>query len=215
MDDFLYFQQCMERRRLCFGTSGALSICRFESDNGQVPQIRYARRYVELWKQMAGKNMGLLFWGAPGNGKTFAAACIANAFIESRDPFAPTVIMSTFGSILRQHLARSPQEKEQHMADLLGCGLLILDDLGMERQTEYSREQIFNIVDGRYLAHKPMIITTNLTLTQLKSPETMAEQRIYDRVLEMCVPVCFDGESLRQARAAEKMKLFRELTAEG
>ena len=101
------------------------------------------------------------------------------------------------------------------MADLLGCGLLILDDLGMERQTEYSREQIFNIVDGRYLAHKPMIITTNLTLTQLKSPETMAEQRIYDRVLEMCVPVCFDGESLRQARAAEKMKLFRELTAEG
>ena len=215
MKDFHKYQQLMEDRRLAFGENGALCGYRFEMDNGLVPQLRYARKYVELWDQMKEKNMGLLFWGSPGNGKTFAAACIANAFLESEEPFVPKVIMTTFGIILRQLLARSPQEKEIYMNRLMDCGLLILDDFGMERQSDYAREQVFNIVDGRYLARKPMIVTTNLTLNQLKSPETMADQRIYDRILELCVPVCFNGESLRQSRGAEKMALFRELAKEG
>ena len=83
----------------------------------------------------------------------------------------------------------------------------------MERQTDYAREQVFHIIDGRYLARRPLIVTTNLSLHELKHPATLAEQRIFDRVLEMCVPVCFDGESLRQQRARENLRLYKELTA--
>ena len=83
----------------------------------------------------------------------------------------------------------------------------------MERQTEYANEQIFGIIDGRYLSRRPLIVTTNLTLRQLKEPENIHRQRIYDRILEMCVPVKFDGGSLRQEKAAAKMAAYRQLMA--
>ena len=56
-----------------------------------------------------------------------------------------------------------------------------------------------------------MIITTNLTLQEMKHPKTMDEHRIFDRVLEVCIPVCFDGESLRKDMAAENLRFYREL----
>ena len=49
--------------------------------------------------------------------------------------------------------------------------LLILDDFGMERGTEYGLEQVFNVIDSRYRSGKPLIVTTNLTLDDLHNPE--------------------------------------------
>ena len=206
-------QMELQRRMETFDGAGNLAECRFERDNGLVPQLRHARKYVAHWKEMRQRGMGLLFWGPPGNGKTFAAACIAGHFVASREPFTPSVIMTTFGVILRRSLALSPQEREDYIMKLIDCDLLILDDFGMERQTDYAREQIFHIIDGRYLSCRPLIVTTNLSLQELKHPKDLAQARICDRILELCVPVCFDGESLRQDRAKERMRLYKEITA--
>jgi DNA replication protein DnaC len=54
------------------------------------------------------------------------------------------------------------EEKNAYISDLMRYPLLILDDFGMERQTEYALEQIFNVIDARYRSGKPLIITTNL-----------------------------------------------------
>ena len=96
--------------------------------------------------------------------------------------------------------------------------MLILDDFGMERGTEYGLEQIYAVIDGRYRSEqiyavidgryrsgKPLIATTNLTLQELKNPQDTAHARIYDRLLEMCVPVQFKGESFRKRTAQEKL----------
>ena len=83
--------------------------------------------------------------------------------------------------------------------------MLILDDFGMERGTEYGLEQIYAVIDGRYRSGKPLIATTNLTLHELKNPQDTAHARIYDRLLEMCVPVQFKGESFRKRTAQEKL----------
>ena len=104
------------------------------------------------------------------------------------------------------------QDKLYYLNSLKTCDLLILDDFGMERRTDYAQEQVFSLIDGRYLARKPLIVTTNLSLQELKHPADMTEQRIFDRSLEICVPVCFDGPSLRQGRAKEKLALYKELT---
>ena len=210
--DFSYLQQAYlaERKGRCFLGCSALMDCRFTADNGQVAQISHARNYVRNWKQMQQDNIGLLFWGPPGCGKTFCAACIANALLEQQD-FPPTVMMANFGTILRSLLAKSPQEKEEFMKEMLSCDLLILDDLGMERQTDYAREQIFGIIDGRCMQQRPVVITTNLTLNQMKQTESLAEKRIFDRVLELCVPVRFCGESLRQQKAADKLSRYRAI----
>ena len=212
MDDFLnpWF---LEARQKTFGeAAGALLEYRFEKDDGSVPQLEQARRYTDHWEEMYRENMGLLFWGRPGNGKTFAAACIANALLESRGERDYSVRMTTFGTVLNRLPGLSAQDKEWYLKDLTGCDLLILDDFGMERQTEYAREQVFHIIDSRYLARRPLIVTTNLSLRELKNPQDLSQQRIYDRILELCVPVCFDGESLRQKKAREKLQQYRKLT---
>ncbi len=105
-----------------------------------------------------------------------------------------------------------PQDRRFYLESLKNCDLLILDDFGMERRTDYAQEQVFGIIDGRYLAQKPLIVTTNLSLRELKQPVDIPEQRIFDRILELCVPVCFDGPSLRQEKAKEKLALYKELT---
>lgn len=214
MKEFLKQQYFLEKQREAFGDAGALYRYCFDADNGAVPQMEQARRYCTHWEEMYRENLGLLFWGRPGNGKTFAAACIANALLKLPQPGTPTVKMTTFGTVLNRLPGMSAQDKERYLEDFRSCDLLILDDFGMERQTEYAREQVFGIIDGRYLSRKPLIVTTNLSLQELKHPADLAQQRIYDRILDLCVPVCFDGESLRQERARQNLRAFRRLTGE-
>lgn len=211
-ESFLGYQQIQERRREAFGDAGALYHYRFQNDNGSIKQLEQARQYVANWKKMQEQNIGLLFWGKPGNGKTFAAGCIANALLEAEGLQIPSVKMTTFGTILNKLPGMSALDKDWYLHKLLTCDLLILDDFGMERQTDYAREQVFNIIDGRYLAQKPLIVTTNLSLNDLKNPQDMVEERIFDRVLELCVPVCFDGASLRQEKGKERIQLYKQLT---
>ena len=81
----------------------------------------------------------------------------------------------------------------------------------MERGTEYGLEQVYNVIDSRYRSGKPLIVTTNLTLEELQNPEDTPHARIYDRLLEMCSPVCFTGENFRKATAQEKMERLKTL----
>ena len=62
--------------------------------------------------------------------------------------------------------------------------LLILDDFGTERGSEFAQEQMFHIVDSRYRSQLPMIVTTNLTLDELKEPQDLGRARICDRLLD-------------------------------
>ena len=81
----------------------------------------------------------------------------------------------------------------------------------MERGTEYALEQIYNIVDSRYRSRKPLIVTTNLTLDEIRHPQDTAHARIYDRLLEMCAPIRFSGENFRKATAQDKLARLKNL----
>lgn len=83
--------------------------------------------------------------------------------------------------------------------------LLIIDDLGAERSTEYATENVFNVIDRRYRSGKPLIVTTNLQLAELLEEESVARKRIYDRILEMCVPIRVSGASKRTETAKKKV----------
>ena len=205
-EDFSFLIRLAEARKAAFGDDTALFSCTFEADCG-VPAMEQARKYAARWKELSRRGLGLLFWGKPGTGKTFAAACVANELCAED----VSVRMCTPGRILNRLPCLSPQEKEDFLADLHSCGLLILDDLGMERRTDYAKEQLFTVIDGRCRAGKPMLVTTNLPLSVFKSAEDLAEKRIFDRLLERCVPVLFDGESLRHEKAKENLRYFKEL----
>ena len=178
----------------------------FENDNGRSLQMLHAHRYVEQWQTMRSKNLGLLLWGGVGTGKSFLAGCIANALMEQEVPMR----MTNFARILND-LNSSFSGRNNVIDHLCRYPLLIIDDFGMERGTEYALEQIYNIVDSRYRSRKPLIVTTNLTLDELWHPQDTAHARIYDRLLEMCVPISCIGASLRKENAQEKLERLKLL----
>ena len=106
-------------------------------------------------------------------------------------------------------------ERADFLANLNAYDLLILDDLGAERGTEYALEQVFAVIDARYRSRKPLIVTTNLTLDALKHPDDLAHARIYDRISEICAPILFGGENLRVEKANETKTAARNLLLPG
>lgn len=176
----------------------ALLAYTFASDDGQNPAMKYVRRYVEHWAAMKERGQGLLLWGGVGTGKTFAAACIAHALTEQAVP----VLMTNFSKILNSLSGMFSEDRNKYLASFNHFSLLIIDDLGIERNSEYALEQVYNVVDSRYLSRLPFIITTNLPLAELQAPKDLAHARIYDRVLERCTPVSFTGRNYRRDNAA-------------
>ena len=179
---------------------------KFENDNGRSPQMHYAHRYVEQWQTMRAEDLGLFLWGGVGTGKSFLAGCIVNALMEQEVP----VRMTSFARILNE-LNSSFSGRNEVVDKLCRYPLLIIDDFGMERGTEYALEQIYNIVDSRYRSRKPLIVTTNLTLNEIQHPQDTAHARIYDRLLEMCIPVSCIGVSFRKENAQEKLNRMKLL----
>ncbi len=167
--------------------------------------MKLCRRYVSGFDKMMAKNQGLIFWGDVGTGKSYAAACIANELLSKGVP----VIMTSLVKILE--LVQAGDEKESEIITRLNSArLVIFDDLGAERNTDYALEKIYNIIDSRYRSKKPMLLTTNLTIDEMKREIDRRYSRIYDRIFEVCYPMQFAGPSWRKKAANQR---FREMEA--
>lgn len=180
----------------------SLTGCRFEKSDPSDGLDKLCR-YAENWEEMRKRNIGLLLWGNTGTGKTHAAACVANELIDR----GVSVVITSVNRLM----SLDYDGKRDTMEQARTAQLLVLDDLGAERGTEYAKETVYNIVNERYKSGKPLIVTTNLTPDEFKSPGQLADGRVYDRVMELCVPVHFAGASRRSDGVAEKTKFARSL----
>lgn len=175
----------------------------FEADDMQNPKLsNQMRNYASHFETFRGKGQGILMFGDVGTGKTFYAACIANQLIE--DGYA--VLMTNFPSLIAR-MQKDQFKSVDHVKLLSGYDLLIVDDLGVERSSEYMQEQVYSIIDARYRAKRPIIITTNLTAEELKNPKDVMTARIYGRILERCLPVMVGGANRRKQNTAYREML--------
>jgi DNA replication protein DnaC len=183
----------------------------FENDLGYNPrQIKMARNFVENWEEFRKNSMGLLLWGDVGTGKSFIAGCIANALLDRGVP----VMMTNFTRLLNKLTDLHSGDRNKYIDSLNTYPLLIIDDLGVERNSEFAREQVFSIIDSRYRSQLPMIITTNLTVEELKNPADLMRARIYDRVMERCTPVRVNNQNIRKGNTAANLARVKELLEE-
>lgn len=183
----------------------------FEASAYQSPEIDLARRYVEKFPAMLERGMGLLILGDVGTGKTYLAACIANALLEQGVP----VLMTSFGRILGNMPAITSGEQGRYLDSFNRFQLLIIDDLGVERDTPYVLEQAYNLIDNRYRSRLPLIITTNLTPEELRNPQRLDRERIYDRILERCYPLTVNAHQARKERAADNWQWVQGTLRDG
>lgn len=195
-----------EMRRTGF-TDAKLMECTFENDDGSQPKVLHiAKNYVENFEQMKDTGKGLLLYGGVGTGKTYAAASIANALIDK----GVSAIVTNFARISNK-LQERFEKKQAYLDNLNKFDLLVLDDLAAERSTEYMQEIVYNVIDARYRAGLPMIITTNLSLETIKNPPNATDNRIYDRILEKCFPVEVKGKSHRRKNIKDEYENMKGL----
>lgn len=203
------FESRMERLRRDGITDPAYLQYTFAQDDNRNPKVSdVCRRYVENWAEMKARNIGILFYGDVGTGKSFLACAIANALLER----LVSVSVTNFPRILNSLQGSFDDERQKRIDRLQHYSLLVIDDLGVERDTSYSVEQVYNVVDTRARSGKPVIITTNLSLKDLENPPSLAYKRIYDRVLEMCpIRLKLVGASRRTSNASERRDAARRI----
>jgi len=177
----------------------------FLDRNGSETAYKVAVKYVKTFKEWNGES--LMLWGEPGNGKTHLAAAIVNELskkgyivVFQSVPELLQRIRSTFNS-------ENKENETQIMRALLECDLLILDDIGAEKTTEWVEEKLFNIIDGRYRKELPTLYTSNLEPKELKN---QVGKRSYDRMVETSLTVKNEAASYRREIAKQRLQRFVE-----
>lgn len=154
-----------------------------------------------------GRN-GLFITGPKGTGKTHLAAAIANKLMQQ----GTSVICMTMIDLL-ERIKRTYEQNWEHGEEISegnvldtykSVQLLIIDDMGKEPATEWAVSKIYAIINSRYEAYMPTIITTNYTdaelvrrLTPKETGDPTTADATIDRLREMCAAIVTTGESWR------------------
>lgn len=172
------------------------------------------KRYANNFKECKQQGLGLLIYGEPGNGKTYLSSCIANSLLENFIPVICVSINGLLGRIQETYNKWGKEAEADVIRGLCNADLLIIDDLGTEKKTDWSQSMIYNIIDSRYRSNLPLIITTNLNINPKETNGVLTElygKRTEDRILEMCTPILNTAKSIRIEEAKKKTDLLKKI----
>lgn len=195
-DRITAIKQQIARNRAVGFSEAELQNFTFAADDKANPKVsEIAQKYVQNFKKFRQEGKGLMLYGGTGTGKTFIAACITNALLDR----GYKCLMTNFPRVINT-ISGMYEGKQQYIDDLNNYQLLVIDDLAIERQTEYTAEIVQNVIDSRYLSGKPLIVTTNLTYKEFLNPIDIRKQRLYSRLKQMCLPIEVKGEDRREQK---------------
>jgi len=186
--------------------------CWFSQDDGLNSGVSTAcRRYVKHWNEMRDSNTGILFHGDCGTGKTFLASCIASELLLVGVPTFVTNVPAILKAL------KNSRNEEEVVRDLCKWHLLVIDDIGTQRDTSYGLEQLYSAINARVASRKPLIITTNLSMSELKDARDAKNnpcielKRIYDRVIGACQIPLLINTPRREQIHNEKREAARKI----
>jgi DNA replication protein DnaC len=170
-----------------------------------------ARKYCAAAGKVLEQGVGIYLYGAKGTGKTHLTACIANELMSNYYSVLYTNFSEISKSIRATYGSRS--ESEQAFIDKLATiDFLFIDDFGTESVARdgddlWLQEKIFEVVNKRYNANKPIIFTSNYSLADMIKNRGLADKTV-DRISEMCEVIKLDGKSYRLKAKEQREKLF-------
>lgn len=129
----------------------------------------------------------ILFYGTVGTGKSFLSGCIAKELVDQGHSVIYFSASTMFDLLARYAFDRKDRQALQEFYDdLYSCDLLIIDDLGTEYTNDFVSSQLFSCLNERHLGRKSTIISTNLSLAEIRDRYS---ERIFSRIsssFELC-----------------------------
>ena len=153
--------------------------------------FNFCKNYANTFNK---NSENLFLQGATGLGKTHLSLAIANSAINSGYNVIYTSTPNILSKLEKEHFSHNFQDEETEK-HLIGCDLLILDDMGTEFQTSFSSAMIYNIINSRIMFQKPTIISTNLSVKEIKSAYS---KRLVSRIMGNYKRLFFLGNDIRQ-----------------
>lgn len=152
-------------------------------DLDDAPAVDTAVTWVSEWNSLHQPSKGLLFAGPTGTGKTSVAAAIA---VDCGEPYQAG--FWTVGRLLEQVKSEFSRDSGATLRSVKEKPLLVLDELGRERETDFNIDTVRELIEARYDAGLATVVTSNMTPEQLR---VHVGERVWSRLYEMVevVPV--------------------------
>ena len=175
-----------------------LEDCTFDSfETSYYPDIERAEKIksacVKYGTQFTTKSKSIIFYGGTGLGKTHLSLAIANAVINRGYSVVYGTAQNILSDLQNENFNRTDNIR-YYERSVLGCDLLIIDDLGTEFKSAYTVACLYNIINTRILAKLPTIISTNFSSDEL---EDKYDQRITSRIIGEYSPLKLIGSDIR------------------
>jgi DNA replication protein DnaC len=151
--------------------------------------------YLKNWEENRESGRGLYFCGGVGTGKTHLVVAVMNELMAKKRVPSLFVTVPEFLDNLREAYMIPGRDLDEWMDTVKNADLLVLDDLGTERPTEWVRERLFVIVNHRYREALPTLFTSNI------GPENLPAQlgeRTASRIIAMCEGIELEGTDYRE-----------------
>lgn len=183
-----------------------------ESKAKIVTACKMIKAYLDAFDEEQKKGMGLyLYSRARGSGKTRMAASIANDLLENHNTVVKFASSTQILAEIRRTFDHDQEYTESMLLDALTMtDVLVIDDFGTEKVTDWVRDRFYHIINSRYVSRKVTIFTSNESLGTLKY-----DDRITNRIKERCYQIDFPEESVRDYICGQNMQNMMNRVTEG
>lgn len=206
-----YQQERMQNIMAQSGMSAAMQQYRFDNfylDGFDKPEdiqkkLEWCQQFAH--QIVAGTCKDCLFMrGDVGRGKTHLSSAIANVVLSGGKTVIYKRAADLFDMIRQYKYEEGTDRWHEVLEQLIGCDLLVIDDLGAERTTDFVTEQLVLLLEERNYRNKPWIINSNLKLSQIQDTYNT---RVSDRIMDRATMILLERKnSYRKELAAQRMK---------